>query len=109
MIFQLGSALLDSCVLSVLSEDDTYGYVITQAVKDVMGVSESAIYPVLYRLKNEGYLVAYDMPFGGRNRRYYSVTEKGRNLLSECRREWERYKESVDNILKETDSERKKL
>lgn len=109
LVFQLGSALLDACVLSVLSGGDAYGYVITQAVKSIMDVSESAIYPVLYRLKKEGYLVAYDMPHGGRNRRYYSITDKGRELLSECRQEWEKYKKNVDNILKEINIENKEF
>lgn len=101
MLFQLGSTLLDACVLSVLSENDAYGYVITQAVKQVVDVSESTLYPVLRRLKNDGYLIAYDLPYQGRNRRYYSITEKGKEMLSEYRREWEGYKKCVDIILNE--------
>ena len=50
MIFQLGSALLDACVLAVLSEEDAYGYSLTQRVKSVLDISESTLYPVLRRL-----------------------------------------------------------
>ena len=46
MIFQLGSALLDACVLAVLSEEDAYGYSLTQRVKSVLDISEST--PVSY-------------------------------------------------------------
>ena len=44
MSFQLGSALLDACVLAILTNGDTYGYVLTQQVKEVMNISESTLY-----------------------------------------------------------------
>ena len=44
MVFQLGSALLDACVLAVLDSQDAYGYVLTQSVKQVMDISESTLY-----------------------------------------------------------------
>ena len=40
MVFQLGSALLDACVLAVLDKEDTYGYILTQNVKEVVDISE---------------------------------------------------------------------
>ena len=46
MIFQIGSALLDACVLSVLEREDMYGYILTQNVKEVVDISESTLYPV---------------------------------------------------------------
>ena len=49
MVFQLGSPLLDACVLAVLSDGDTYGYVLTQKVRQVIDISESTLYPVLRR------------------------------------------------------------
>ena len=71
MVFQLGSALLDACVLATLNRGDAYGYVLTQTVKSVVEVSESTLYPVLRRLQKDGALTVYDEPFNGRNRRYY--------------------------------------
>ena len=41
MVFQLGSALLDACVLAILQKEDAYGYKLTQEAKKVMNVSES--------------------------------------------------------------------
>ena len=99
MIFQVGAALLDTCVLATLSREDAYGYVLTQNVKDIINVSESTLYPVLRRLQKEDCLMAYDMPFSGRNRRYYRITDSGRNRLSDNIREWEEYKQKVDKIL----------
>ena len=44
MGFQLGSVLLDACVLAVVMKEDTYGYKLTQEVKQIMDVSESTLY-----------------------------------------------------------------
>lgn len=100
MVFQLGSALLDSCVLAVLNRGDTYGYVLTQNVKEVIEISESTLYPVLRRLQKDGFLTTYDQPFQGRNRRYYHITEAGRIRLNYYTEEWQAYKDKIDNIFK---------
>ena len=74
MVYQIGSALLDACVLSVLASGDAYGYQLTQQIRSVIEVSESTLYPVLRRLQKDGALETYDEPFQGRNRRYYRLT-----------------------------------
>jgi PadR family transcriptional regulator PadR len=99
MMFQLGSGLLDACVLSVLEKGDTYGYILTQNVKEVVDISESTLYPVLRRLQKEEYLVTYDQPYNGRNRRYYRITGKGIGSLNLYRKEWEDYKVKINKIL----------
>jgi PadR family transcriptional regulator PadR len=98
-MFQLGAALLDACVLAVLARGDTYGYALTQSIKQVISVSESTLYPVLRRLQKESLLAAYDVPFNGRNRRYYQITSGGAFRLSELRAAWAQYKNDVDDIL----------
>lgn len=99
MAFQLGAALLDACVLSVLSRGDTYGYVLTQNVRQIMSISESTLYPVLRRLQKDECLTTYDQAYQGRNRRYYKITEKGKAVLSEYLMEWDEYKDNVDKVL----------
>ena len=99
MTFTAGSALLDAVVLSVVSLEGTYGYKITQDVRQVMDVSESTLYPVLRRLQKDGLLETYDMEFQGRNRRYYKITSNGMILLDKYRSEWLSYKNSIDKIL----------
>ena len=99
MTFQLGSALLDACVLATLNREDTYGYVLTQSVKAVVEISESTLYPVLRRLQKEGFLAAYDQEYAGRNRRYYTITPQGQKRLQECRGEWKGYSERIENLL----------
>lgn len=99
MTFQLGSALLDACVLAIVDKEDAYGYSLTQQVQSVMDISESTLYPVLRRLQKADYLTTYDQPYQGRNRRYYQITEDGRIRLLELLIEWRVYKEKVDCVL----------
>ena len=99
MTFQLGTSLLDACVLAVLLKEDTYGYILTQNIKEIINVSESTLYPVLRRLQNDGCLTAYDIPYQGRNRRYYQVTQSGKGRMAEYITEWKNYKNKVDKIL----------
>ena len=104
MVFNTGAALLDAIVLSVVSKDveGTYGYRITQDVREVIEISDSTLYPVLRRLQKEEGLEVYDMAIDGRNRRYYKITEKGRVQLNLYRGEWAVYSEKIGRILEET-------
>lgn len=103
MAFAMGTPLLDACVLAVLSEGDTYGYVLTQQVKQVLDISESTLYPVLRRLQQEGALVVYDQPYQGRNRRYYTISAPGRTRLEESRREWRHFRDGIDQLIMRED------
>ena len=99
MTFGVGAALLDACVLAVLSREDAYGYLLTQNVRDVVEISDSTLYPVLRRLQKDGYLTTYDQPFQGRNRRYYAITPAGRALYETYIQEWNSYKERLDRVI----------
>ncbi|MEG1585120.1 MAG: PadR family transcriptional regulator [Anaerovorax sp.] len=99
MSFQVGSTLLEACVLAILDQGDTYGYLLTQRMRDVTELSESTLYPVLRRLQKDGFLTTYDQSFQGRNRRYYAIEDLGREKLKEYKKEWVVYKEKVDGLL----------
>ncbi|GFH92236.1 MAG: PadR family transcriptional regulator [Lachnospiraceae bacterium] len=101
MVFNTGAALLDAIVLSVVAQDKegTYGYKITQEVRQVIEVSESTLYPVLRRLQKDQCLEAYDMECAGRNRRYYKVTEKGRVQLALYKNEWKKYSAKISGVF----------
>lgn len=106
MGFKIESSLLEACVLAVLSRGDTYGYVLTQSMKSVLGISESTLYPVLRRLQKEAFLRTYDQPYQGRNRRYYTITETGCERYRQYQEEWTSYKERIDSILSDASSGR---
>ena len=97
MVFNTGAALLDAIVLAVVSHDaeGTYGYKITQDVRQAIDISESTLYPVLRRLQKDGCLETYDMEYAGRNRRYYRITDAGTAQLNLYMSEWKIYSGKV--------------
>ncbi|MDR1589362.1 MAG: PadR family transcriptional regulator [Oscillospiraceae bacterium] len=99
MTINATGALLDLCVLAVVSRGDAYGYALTQGVKRTLDVSESTMYPVMRRLQTQQCLETYDTPHEGRNRRYYRLTETGRRMLGELREDWGEFKRRVDDVL----------
>ena len=103
MVFNTGAALLDAIVLAVVSREQqgTYGYKITQDVREVLEISESTLYPVLRRLLKDDCLETYDRAIDGRNRRYYRITESGRAQLNLYRGEWNSCMQKICRILEE--------
>ena len=99
MKFPVTSALLDACVLGVLSQQSTYGYDLTQRIQRMIDVSESTLYPVLRRLLKDSLLESYDEAFDGRNRRYYKITPTGQDTLQAYATEWQAYKENIEKLL----------
>lgn len=99
MAFPINSTLLDCLVLSIVEREDTYGYKITQDIQKAIEISESTLYPVLRRLQKDECLETYDREFMGRNRRYYKISEKGKQVLDTYRKEWQEHKIKIDKIL----------
>ena len=101
MVFNTGAALLDAIVLAVVSKEKegTYGYKITQDVRQVLQISESTLYPVLRRLQKDDCLEVYDMEYGGRNRRYYKLTDKGAAQMNLYKVEWKNYTSKITKLF----------
>ena len=101
MVFNTGAALLDAIVLAVVSKESegTYGYKITQEVRQVIELSESTLYPVLRRLQKDECLEVYDMECAGRNRRYYKITERGSVQLQLYENEWKKYSKKISGMF----------
>ena len=101
MVFNTGATLLDAIVLAVVSRDinGTYGYKITQEVREVIDISESTLYPVLRRLQKDQCLETYDIQFGGRNRRYYRITASGLAQLNLYKSEWKIYTSKISQLF----------
>ena len=101
MVFNTGAALLDAIVLAVVSKEPegTYGYKITQEVRQVIELSESTLYPVLRRLQKDECLEVYDRQIDGRNRRYYKITVKGTAQMDLYRTEWKNYSSKINHLF----------
>lgn len=101
MTFVSSAALLDAVVLAVVSQqaEGSYGYRITQQIKEVLDVSESSLYPVLRRLQKDQCLTVHDETANGRNRRYYRITELGLVRLQGYQDEWRAYTQKIDTLF----------
>jgi PadR family transcriptional regulator PadR len=94
MAFPISAALLDAIVLAVVARESTYGYKITQDVRQVMEVSDSTLYPVLRRLLKDGSLSTYDQAIAGRQ-----ITPAGQEKLASYRADWVVYRNSIEQVL----------
>lgn len=86
---QMKRGILESCVLSLLLKGDSYGYLLIQEVSALMPISESTLYPVLRRLEAAGSLTVYSREHNGRLRKYYAITESGKQQINAFLQEWE--------------------
>ena len=95
---QLLKGVLEFCVLKFISREPTYGYEIVMHLKQVgfSDLSESTLYPLLLRLEQQG---------KGPSRKYYVVTEEGRQALLEFRQDWSQLCQLVEKIFKEEPDE----
>ena len=107
-ITQLRKGLLEYCVLLVLRRGESYGYEIVQALKRVedLTVSESTVYPILGRLREEGFLKSRDMPSAtGPPRRYFALTPRGKVRLAEMNAYWPMLTQALDDLKSEKNKE----
>ena len=94
---QMRKGVLEYCILSILNKNDAYASeLIAELKKARMIVVEGTLYPLLTRQKNQGLLsYRWEESPQGPPRKYYSITDKGKELLQEMDAAW---KEVVDTI-----------
>ncbi|WP_079527939.1 PadR family transcriptional regulator [Halobacillus hunanensis] len=104
MNIQFKKGALELCVLALLYKQDRYGYEIVQKISDQIVISEGSVYPLLRRLKKEGYLTTYlQESKEGPSRKYYKLTDQGRDHLQVLNEEWKQFSEGVNQLIKEGD------
>ncbi|MGD2246524.1 MAG: PadR family transcriptional regulator [Candidatus Aminicenantes bacterium] len=92
-------------ILSILISGEDYGYQIIQRVKEISGGalewSDNMLYPVLRRMEKGGLLVSrWKISKEGRLRRYYRITEQGREELDSERRQWMSVNQALSKLWK---------
>ena len=100
-VTQLRKGLLEYCILSVLRLEEGYGYEVVMRLKsiDELGVTESTVYPILSRLRVDGYLAVRTEPSpSGPPRRYFSLTSLGRHHLESMDRYWDTLHHSISKL-----------
>ncbi len=90
---------LDLLLLSVLSPEPAHGYAVIEELRrrseGTFDLSESTVYPALHRLEQSKLLHSEWAEVGGRRRRVYRLTDKGRSALRERKREWLRLRRGI--------------
>lgn len=97
---QFKKGVLELCVLVLLDEKDRYGYEMVDEISKNISISEGTIYPLLKRLKKEGFLTSYlKESQGGPPRKYYQITDLGKEKKDELVAEWNSFSAGVNNLL----------
>jgi PadR family transcriptional regulator PadR len=103
---QYKKGVLELCVLSMLNHQDCYGYIVSENISKHIQIASGTIYPILRKLKNDGMVTTYlSEESGGPPRKYYSVTELGKEKYMAAKKEWHNFVKSVETILTEDYSE----
>lgn len=90
-------------VLSILGEGDSYGYAITKRVGELSGGrlewTDGFLYPMLHRLERLGQVESeWRKSVGERRRKYYRITDAGRDELSEQQRQWQAILDALGGV-----------
>ncbi|PLX05278.1 MAG: PadR family transcriptional regulator [Marinilabiliales bacterium] len=98
---QMRRGVLELCVLSVISDKEVYTSDIIDAMKEAeLIVVEGTVYPLLTRLKNDNILkYKWEESTSGPPRKYYSLTEKGNEILKQLKESWNELNKSVTKLL----------
>lgn len=92
--------MLDLLVLSMLMQKDRYGYDISDDLSRRIEIADGTVYPLLRKLKGDGYVTTYlSEESGGPPRKYYSITEAGRQLYNRERKEWLGFIQAVEKLV----------
>ncbi len=89
MDVQRKKGILEVCVLAVLKQGPSYGYLIIQELEQCVEISESTLYPILKRLEQNGSLTTYREEYNGRMRKYYQLTAEGQKKIDCFLSEWD--------------------
>jgi len=89
MNIQYKKGVLELLVLNYLNKKDYYGYDISDTLSKNMSISAGTVYPILRKLKDEGYLTTYlSEASSGPVRKYYTITKNGKKRLTILKKEW---------------------
>jgi len=100
MSIQFKKGTLELCVLSLLSRADRYGFELVGAISKEISISEGTIYPLLKRIKDEGYVSTYLQESNeGPPRKYYRISDFGRTYAQSLETEWRAIVAGTEKIL----------
>ena len=91
-------------ILTLLEKQDMYGYQITQELKkrseNAFEMKEGTLYPTLHALEKDEAVESYWYDTEeGRRRKYYKITETGREMLTHKQKEWSTFMKAMNSII----------
>ena len=100
MNIQLKKGNLELCVLSLLARGDRYGFELAGTISKHIEISEGTIYPLLKRIKDEGFVTTYlKESQEGPPRKYYRLTDYGRATKDSLEQEWRKLVAGMNMIM----------
>jgi PadR family transcriptional regulator, regulatory protein PadR len=97
---QMRKGVLEFCILLIIAEREVYASdIITKLKEAKLLVVEGTLYPLLTRLKNDSLLsYRWEESKSGPPRKYYEITDSGREFLEEMKNSWKELVEVVGNL-----------
>lgn len=97
---QMRKGVLEYCILSILNKREAYASAIIEELKAAnMIVVEGTLYPLLIRQKNQGLLsYRWEESTQGPPRKYYVISDKGREQLAQMDEAWKELVETIETI-----------
>lgn len=99
---QLLKGVLDACVMAVVEGEPVYGYELSEKLQKIglPNISDGTIYPVLLRLQKNGFIRGETRPSAtGPKRKYYFLTDSGKEELDQIANEWRQIATPVSELL----------
>ena len=94
---------MDLLLLATLRHGPLHGYAVVEKLRGAsdgaFDLAEGTVYPALYRLEKAGLLASKWTKAGGRRRRVYRLTGRGREELVRGRKEWKAFANAVEAVV----------
>jgi len=99
---QMKKGILEYCILAIIARQEVYASDILTELKDAnLLIVEGTLYPLLTRMKNNGYLTYnWVESNSGPPRKYFTITNTGRQFLHEIHTTWQELVITVNQITK---------
>ncbi|MBU3144802.1 PadR family transcriptional regulator [Clostridium sp. CF012] len=101
---QILKGILESCILSIILKEETYGYELLIKLKNngFNDMVEGTVYPLLLRLEKKELIISERRKEqNGMTRKYFYITEAGKKELNDFKAYWDKLYVNVNKILKE--------
>ena len=100
---EVAKGQVELLLLAVLGDDPAHGYGVVERLRDrsagAFDLAEGTVYPALYRLERGGLVTSNWQSVGGRRRRVYRLTRRGRGALERRRSEWRELTRAMEAVL----------